>query len=179
VITIPQREPSEAVAGDTWHWQRSFADYPPSTGWSVKYLFSGPGSLEVAADPVADQSGYDVTVDADDTARIKAGVYEWAAIATHTTDGRKTVARGITVVTPDFEQLAEGDLVTHEEKMVTILRSVLEGRAEDDVQFQIIGGRQIQMIPIKELQQMYEYYGEKVRKRRAGGRTPSFLVTFR
>ena len=38
-MTVPTGEPTELVAGDTWTWDRSLADYPAAGGWTLTYVF--------------------------------------------------------------------------------------------------------------------------------------------
>jgi hypothetical protein len=48
-ITIPEVEPTELRAGETWAWKRSLADYS-ATGWTLSYtLINAAGKITLTA----------------------------------------------------------------------------------------------------------------------------------
>jgi len=74
---VTDQVPAEVIAGDTWSWTRSFADYPAGT-WALTYYFENKdGVFQATATP----SGIDhaVTILASTTAGYKAGSYRWSA----------------------------------------------------------------------------------------------------
>lgn len=69
-------EPKHVTAGDTLAWTKSFADYPASAGWVLKYrLINAAAKIDITASP----SGADhaVNVSAAASAAWAAGKYSW------------------------------------------------------------------------------------------------------
>lgn len=81
---IPTSEPETFVAGDSWDWDVTLSDFPPSEGWELSYTFicrSAEGSdheaefgEQVTAN--AANSGYEVRIPASETAPLQPGTYD-------------------------------------------------------------------------------------------------------
>lgn len=102
---IPAVEPSIIIAGDTIPWTKSVPNYPASEGWALTYAFrleNGAGSENVASTPVGND--FAVTMAKTVTAKMKAGVWRWAAYVTKASE-RFQVGMGATTVTPNLEAL--------------------------------------------------------------------------
>lgn len=179
----PYGEPTEVVAGDTWLWQVRYGDYPTSEGWTLSYTFRGVGELDTAAaEASATDDLWTITVAASRTDDIPPGRYVWAAYMTGASSyaGRRhEVARGVVTVTANAAATAAGDLQTHAERMVTLIRDALEGRITDDVQMSQINGRLITNIPVKELRQLLATYERQVWREQHPGKFPVARVVFR
>lgn len=74
-MTTPTQVPAELIAGDTWAWTRDLADYPADT-WVATWYFVKDG-VKFSVDGVADGTTHTATVDAETTAALKAGRYQW------------------------------------------------------------------------------------------------------
>lgn len=69
-------EPTRVTAGDTIAWTKSFADYPASAGWTLKYrLINAAAKIDI----IASASGADhaVNVSAATSAAWASGKYSW------------------------------------------------------------------------------------------------------
>jgi hypothetical protein len=99
-MTESTQVPAELIAGDTWEWTRTLADYPASTHTAVWYFESAGYSFSAAA--VADGDTFEATVAAEDSAAYPAGSYRWRFVITRTVDSvRKTAEQGWLEVLPD------------------------------------------------------------------------------
>jgi len=148
--SIPSSEPTRAVAGDTWAWNRTFADFPSSEGWSISYEFRGPSALTIQGDQVSvgDNGDYEVRVPTESTARLLPGPYQWAAYAT--LDGeRYQVARGNLTVRADL--VTTEARATQAERELAIVNDAILGRLTADTESFVIAGRQVSKIPIETL----------------------------
>lgn len=153
--TVPTGEPVTAVAGDSWLWTQTYADYPSDEGWTLSYAFRGASLLDTTAGEVS-QSGttVTVTVDASRTADLTPGTYYWTAIATGsgTYAGRvHTAGSGVCEVTRNLSLAAEGEALTWEEQTLSVVEAALTGKVTDDMASYMIAGRQVVTIPLNEL----------------------------
>lgn len=126
--SVPTIEPLSARAGDTWRWQRGFADYPAPT-WALTYRFFNAASVFVVT-ASADGSNHLVDDAPEATAGRVAGRYDWIASVSNGVD-RFQVAAGSLTVFPDLSTAASYDGRTHARKMLDALNAILEGRATD------------------------------------------------
>lgn len=175
--SIPTTEPTRAIAGDTWRWNRSVADYSPASGWALTYAFRGAGKLDVAGVANAANNGWEMTVAASATAALKAGVYEWVAYVTKSGE-RYTVDAGRVTVQPNFALANAGDRQSHAERTLAVIEAAIEGRLTADMEEYQIQGRAVKRIPMALLQTLRNRYAFEVTRQRAGGRTPQTEVTF-
>lgn len=100
---IPDSVPSSLVAGDSWQWRASFADYPPGDGWSLAYVFTANGSDPVTVTAATDatvSSAFLCTVPAATTATMAATEWYWTALATKASE-RHVAESGRFTVSPD------------------------------------------------------------------------------
>jgi hypothetical protein len=96
---IPAVEPSTIIAGDTIPWTKSFPDYLASAGWALTYAFryeNGSGKVDVTASAAG--SDFAVTMLAVDTAKMKSGVWVWAAYVTKAAERYQVASGSVTVL---------------------------------------------------------------------------------
>lgn len=154
---VPSDVPSTLRAGDSLHFTATFPDYPVSEGWSLSYVLRGIGQLDTSATEItAGDTGvdWDVLIAADRTQVLDAGTYTWFAVMTGSgdTDGlRNIVAEGRIVVTANPLDADAGDFRAQCEKDLEVVQAALASRLTDDMQSYMIGGRQVVLIPIREL----------------------------
>lgn len=168
--TVPNCEPDTLIAGDSWHWLKTLADFPPADGWALSYSFRGPGKLpdaDVVATPGS--SSYDVTVAAAKTALLPPGTYKWAAYATLSGE-RYTADSGVVTVEMDLSQASAGDALSHAEQALPVIEAVLSGRITADMQQYQIAGRLVTKIPVMELYELRSKYRREIWKSRNPGR---------
>lgn len=170
--TIPTCEPTRAVAGDTWRWDRAVCGYTPAEGWALHYAFRGVGELDVDAAANGAGTGWEVTVAAALTAPLGAGVYRWLAFVTRG-DERYTVDRGRLTVLADLAEAEPGDEQGDAEALLPIVEAEIRARitgtgsAHDSY---TIGTRSITKIPLSELRQLRRELKAEVSQRKGGGR---------
>lgn len=164
--TIPTIEPYEATAGDTWKWDKTLADYKPSDSWGLTYSFrskTGTG-FNVTASANSANDGWNIVVPAASTTEFTAGIYDWQAYVTKSTE-RFMVDSGKLTITQNLTASVTGsttDLRSHAQKIVDTIQGVLEGRMDSDVENYSIGGRSISKIPVAELVSILATYEEKL-----------------
>ena len=167
--TAPEGEPSEIVVGDFIQWKRSdlVADYPPAD-YTATYVarITGGGNTEIQITATNYNSGeaYLVTVDSTTSADFVAGYYHWQLEIVRNSDSNRIVVdRGAFTAIVDLD-VGGADPRTHDEKMLTKIQSILEGRADGDVESYSIQGRSLTKIPIKDLMEWERHYRQRVER---------------
>ena len=176
-VSIPSTEPTRAIAGDTWRWDRTVDGYTPAGGWSLTYAIRGKSTLTLTGVANAGNTGWEITATAAQTGPVAPGVYEWAAFVTQGAE-RYTVLTGSLTVTPNLSIAKAGERQSHEERMLAAIEARLEGRLEADMEEYQLEGRLVKRIPFEQLQSARARYAFAVRLQRNGGRTPQTEVTF-
>jgi hypothetical protein len=143
--------PQSLVAGDTWSWTDSLADYQAPT-WTLKYYLRGPQSIEIAAtDSGADHA---FSVAAATTADYKPGAYDWIVRADDGTTFT-TVDSGQVTVKPNLAT-AKFDHRSFWRQVLDELEPVILGRASTDQLSMSIAGRSLQRMSWDELLKVYD-----------------------
>lgn len=125
VMDIPTTEPAELVAGNTWRWDREFADFPAGT-WTLEYRFkNATASFAITGSAiVASGTTHQITVPAATTVAFTAGRYQWQAYVTSGST-RYVAADGELVVTPDFAAVGNYDGRSPARKMLDAIETYL------------------------------------------------------
>ena len=164
--SIPTTEPTELRAGDTWRWTRSLADYPASSGWTLKYRYkNAAGGFEIVATTSGD--GFSVSVAAATTTGYAAGTYAWTAWVEGGTSEKYTVDGGVCTVKADYRAAAATvalDDRTHARKVLDAIEAVIEGRAAKDQEEYEIAGRRLKHTSIPVLLKLRQAYRAEVRQ---------------
>lgn len=156
---IPTTEPDSFAAGETVQWQRTFAGYAPSDGWTVRYYFVGPDVFQFTAD--SSSGNYVITAKAKDTAEKPAGLYRWRAYAEQGADAtleRRFLDSGTCTLIPNFATADDDELSDDPGLVLAKIDAVLTGRITADVESYAIAGRSIMRIPIAELMKLRGIY---------------------
>ncbi len=154
--TIPEIEPTREVAGTTWKWKRSLADYPAST-WTLTYYFlleTGTTNFSIVA--TADGDDHLVSVDEAVTANYTKGSYQWQSFAEDGTD-RCFVDAGSIIVLQDYSA-DTADPRTHVQKVFDSLKSAVEGYATSTALKTKINGKEIEKMSYSELMAAYNHF---------------------
>lgn len=165
--------PACPVAGDTWRWTASFADYPISEGWSLSYSIAGADSLEWDAAWVSDDGETFTITIPDESTRLQAGVYQWAALLAGSgsyAGQRFTAARGVLNVLPDPASLVDGAGQSYAEKMLAIIETAIQGAAPGALAAYTIGGRSVQLMSGEDLRRWRAYFRTELYRVRYPGR---------
>lgn len=165
-VSIPDNEPSELRAGDTWKWTRTLGDYPASTPWTLKYRFkNAAGGFEITASASGD--GYSVTVTAAASAAYAAGSYDWIGWVENSDASEKyTIDTGTLLVLPNLRSgtaTAAQDVRSHAQTVLDAVEAVIENRATLDQEAYEIAGRSLKRTPLAELFKFRRLYRAEVR----------------
>lgn len=174
---IPTNEPTEAIAGDTWRWDRTLDDYSALDGYELEYALRGPFDLDIdGAMVTAVGSGWEVRVPAASTAPLTAGTYRLVGYVTKAGE-RDTVFVGSLVVAAD-PAVAVGDGL-HDEKVLALLDTVIEGRATTDREEEQINSRGYRLMSFEELVRIQGTYRRRVAAiRDPGGENSDIGIEF-
>ena len=98
---IPESEPREWIAGDSWKWNKTLPDFPAGDGWQLSYYFRGQMDYDAvwASDvtsPVG-EDGYEVRIDEANTCLPRGAYTLWGRV-TDGTDVHTVVERKINVI---------------------------------------------------------------------------------
>ena len=183
----PEGEPLEVVVGDFLQWKRTdlASDYPPAS-FSAEYIarITGGGANEIALAGTGIDGAYLFTVDSATSAGFEPGYYHWQLEITETASGNRLVVdRGTFTAIVDLDE-NQADPRTHAEIMVSKIQSILEGRADSDVESYSIAGRSITKMSGAELREARDYYRrefqqEKVKDRIKRGKPSGSTVKVR
>lgn len=161
-------EPETIIVGDFIQWRKipEYADYPPST-YSMEYVarITAGGSTEIKlAGTDYDSSAWLFQVSSAVSAEFVAGFYHWQLEAVRNSDSeRLVIERGTFTAVEDLD-VNGADPRTHAEIMVDKIESVLENRADSDVDDYSIAGRSLTKMKVKDLLYWRDYYRTEVTK---------------
>lgn len=104
--TVPTREPSSVVAGDTVAWRKTLSAYPAGEGWVLKYrLINAAGKIDITASASGDDHAVNET--AATSAAWAAGAYAWQSYVEKGAE-RYTVETGSITIKPNLAAQAGG-----------------------------------------------------------------------
>ena len=179
----PTIKPDRPVAGERWLWRKDdlASDYPPAS-YSLEYIARSHGgsSTEFKIQATEADSTYFIEVSSSTTASYPTGHIHWQAWITRTSDSEKIkVGEGQWYVLTDTD--VAHDPRTHAEIMLEKIQSLLEGRADNDVEEYSIGNRSLTKLSITDLMKWRDYYRSEVTKERQltrarSGKRPGNLV---
>lgn len=163
----PQGEPLEIVAGDFIQWKRSdlATDYP-SLEYTLRYSarLQGAGGTEIE---ITGGDDHIVQIASSVSNGYTPGVYAWQGYIVRISDSERImVSQGTWTVQPNRD-VSTADPRSHAEIMLSKIESVLEGRADSDVDSYSIAGRSLTKLKPKELVDWRDYYRAEVSKDRA------------
>lgn len=162
----PTTEPDAMVIGSFVQWRRLF-DYPSST-YTLRYdVHNGGQGHNVTFNGTYDATNewWAFSVGSADYGNVDAGLHHWDLVLTRTSDGEEVfLEHGALLFFA-----STGDRRTHAEIMVAKIESVMEGRADHDIESYSIKNRSLTRMSVKELMQWREYYLDEIA--RTGGST--------
>lgn len=143
---------TRAVAGDTWSWTWSHAEFPASAGWAVAWRVIGTGiALDIPT--VADGDAHVATAAAAATGALvvpatglPCTLVGWATKAGQ----RFEVYRRAIALLPDPATVT-GDIRGQAARLLDAIDALLAGRATKDQESYKIGDRELKRIPVPEL----------------------------
>lgn len=157
--------PSDLIAGDTWIFDRDYADYPRSTWSATAYFENSAGSFNVAS--TANGTAQRFTIAAATTATYSAGRYR---VRVRVTDGPSTyIAESAWVdVEVDPAKAGNQDPRSWARRTLDALEAFLEGNATTAQQSMSIQGRSLSRWSLAELQQFRNQLRAEVRTEEQG-----------
>lgn len=166
--------PSQFAAGTTVKYRPSLADlgYSASDGWGLTVFLAGPAFPDLAelangADGTADGDAFIVVLAAADTAVLKPGLYSW--IERVSRGGEVYDPRsGDLTVTQNVATATAGQLESHDEVMLALVRTRITARISKDMARLSAFDRAIEREELEKLHNLEQYYLERIATRRRG-----------
>lgn len=147
-MATPDKVPSSAIIGDTWEWQREYADNPAPT-WAVVFYFDGPAG-NFSANATANGTAHKVTIPAATTGAYAAGRYRWEARAS-SGGVVSTIDAGWLDVVASVAAGGQQDRRNWLERAIDSIQAVIEERATTDQAAFTIRDRSVSRMTWKEL----------------------------
>lgn len=170
VTNAPSVEPEHLVIGDFVQWKRTdlFADYPDSA-YSVQYVSrksAGGGDHEFIVVGSVTGTDWIFQIASATSANFEASDHHWQLEVIRTSDSSRIVLeRGHWKIFEDLD--VNADPRTHAETMVDKIESLLEGRADSDVDSYSIAGRSLSKLSFEELIKARDYFRSEVKQEKA------------
>lgn len=153
---IPTTEPALYIDGSTVFW---FTPWTPTTS-TIRYVFRNRKEMKTAQQVtgVAVDGGFRFTIAPETFSLLNNGDLVWVMEAVRNSDQAiSPMASG------SMKYFGDGDdRRTHAEIMVSKLESLIEGRADHDVESYSIGQRSITKMSIEELIEWRDFYRAEV-----------------
>lgn len=151
-MSIPEALPSQLIAGDTWQWTRSLADYPAGTWTATAYFENRDQTFNVIGS--ASGTTHSFTIAAATTGGYRAGQYRWRLRVTNGS-ATFTAESGLVDVLPDPAAAGKRDTRSYARQLLDAVEATILGRAtSDQLSMQIATGsasRSISRTPMTEL----------------------------
>ncbi len=169
VANAPTVEPEQIVRGDFVLWKRTdlFEDYPDSA-YSIQYVSrnSGGGNHEFIVEGSVTGTEWIFEIASAASADFDVSDHHWQLEVIRSSDSSRIVLeRGHWKILHDLDLNA--DPRTHAEIMVDKIESLLEGRADSDVDSYSIAGRSLSKLSFDDLIKARDYYRSQVKQEKA------------
>lgn len=178
------KEPEKITAGDLVQWKREAAglviptgEVPKaSAGWALSYALVKSGTRIAINAATHETDNFLVTLAAATTVNYAAGVYQWQAYVTKTTE-RYLIDSGTIEILPNFAGTVATsgyDARSYVKQVLDALEAKLLRRATKDQESMPVGGMEIRLIPMTELVRLRDkflraYEDEQAAERVANG----------
>lgn len=168
VLSVPDplsRVPVTFAAGDSVALQLAYGDYPAPT-WAGTLYLRGPSSLNVTGTATGTEHAF--TISTANSVNLQPGTYTYSVrmVSGSTTT---TVEKGRLTVSPNIATAAPGELESYAEQQLAICRTARENILRGEMKLYMIGGRQVQLHSLDELQRMESYWLTQVQMERGLG----------
>lgn len=175
--TVPTSEPTELTAGDSWQWDRTYSDYPPSAGWSLAYALTGADvqAIILSADANAEGTGYEVRAAAAETVVHEPGRYDLIGYVTKAGE-RHRVYAGPLVLLPD--PATATPTLSFNERMLAAVEAKIADRVAADISSYTLEQQAVQREELATLHKQRNVYADAVRRERGGALFQSAKVSF-
>lgn len=145
-------EPDELVAGDTFHFKRTLADYL-APAWSLAYSGRAGNGQKIDITSTASGTDHDITIAAATTQTWLEGRYLLEGYAVNAGTGERHMIYRAWLKIRENLAAKDGsfDPRSHARKVLDAIEAVLEGRATDDIMDSTIEGVQIRRMTVPDL----------------------------
>lgn len=161
----PTDEPNEMVIGDFVQWKRTDLTKFDNSLYTLTYSFrsASTSAAEIEVTATADGNDFLVQIPSATTALwTKSPTYYWQAYITRISDSsRVTIDSGVVKLVSNFAEDGT-DPRSHAKIMLDKIESLMEGRADDDVDNYAIAGRSITKMSVDELLNWRSFYRGEV-----------------
>lgn len=162
-MTTPTTEPALLYTGDTWAWTKSLADYPASSGWVLKYVFS---NSDKRFDITGSASGDDhaISVSATESAKKTAGQYAWQAYVESGAErytvgtGQTEIRIGLAAIDGPSDQRSQARTAMDAALAALAQYTATQGAVSEYE----IDGRRMKFRSVKELRELVNYWSRQV-----------------
>ena len=161
VNEAPFGEPLSLVIGQSAQWQREINIDSDlfSLAYVLRHYTPSVDVIDYSIDMSAVKTGvFGADVEPTDIAGWTAGRYYWDLVVTRTSDSRTKIVE----VGEIYIFGSDTDRRSHAEIMVGKIESILQNRADNDVESYTIKSRSISKMSIAELRQWRDYYVREV-----------------
>ena len=184
----PEGTPDELGLGTLIQWRLdNLADDYANDTYTPKYRarLAGSGGTELSIDASADGTGFAVSVPSATSATYTPGTYYWTLYIERNSDNERIVIEtGIWKLLPNRDVDAS-DPRSHARIMLDKIESVLEKRADADIDNYAIGGRSLTKMSVQDLLQWRSHYraeveaeDDEIARRRGKAKKNSVQVRF-
>lgn len=145
--------PTSLTAGDSFAFivDAPSADVRTSLGWGAAYYLVGPSTEQFPGTPVGDDR-WEITGAATATAALTPGRYRASVVYTAGSSLRVTTTLGWVTVAPDPLQVGPNSSETFAQRALRIIEHYIEtGALPSGVQGYMVGDRQVQNVPLRDL----------------------------
>jgi len=163
----PTTEPETIIAGARTAWRVPIVDtYPPDEYFLTYRLRREDSGDEIILSAIASADDYIIEIASATSASYTTGIYRFYQFITRTSDSERVLLKSGTLeILPD-PTTSTADIRTHAEIMVAKIKSLLEGRADSDINEYTIENRQIVKMKSEELVRWYQFYNRLVKQER-------------
>ncbi len=162
---IPETEPQEWIAGDSWKWNKTLPDFLAGDGWQLSYYFRGETDYDAdwASDVTADGDTFQVRIDETNTG-LAPGAYTLWGRVTDGTDVHTAVEKKINVISSPETAV---DAKSFNATCLAAVEARITGTALSTEQKRIkINGREIERYEMGELENLRAHYQNLVQLER-------------
>ncbi len=165
--------PNTITAGDTVEMTLAYADFSAANGGTLTFALAG--AVVESWTATANGTGFDVTLADTETAALLTGLYQWRTRITE--DGvTTTLDWGSLTVAPDLADVAAGDLVSYEAKLLPIVEEALLGTIQGEHRMLMVNGRQLQTFSPKELMALRDQLKANLAREANNGQLPPIRI---
>lgn len=163
--TIPVIEPDFFIKGERVRFTLTNGDYLASAGWSARMDVVGEAdSFTWSSAASGDAHAFDISPA--DSAKRKSGRYRyqlWFVLGT--TDAR-VFREGELVIEDSLNLKDKSDTRSYARRSLDVIRAVIEGRLDADMENYTIAGRSVTLMSSQDLRDWEDYFSRKVQVER-------------